>query len=97
MKKRRKLTKEDAIQIWIRKWLGHEKQQIILDFGQNPLRVYEVWQQDAFRGSREIAIGRFCQLYPELADKTDFSPHVKKRKLVSRARGADGDGQTSLL
>lgn len=87
---KRKLTYEDAIEIWIRRWLGHERYAIICDFDQNPMRIYEVWQEEAFPGSREDAEITFRTRYPDSAKSVDFSPHRKTRKLVSRG-SSDGE------
>ena len=85
---KRKLTYENAIDIWLRRWLGHERHAIIRDFDQNPIRIYEIWQEEAFPGSREDAEITFRTRHPDLAKTVDFSPHKKTRKLVSR-RSAD--------
>jgi len=81
---KRKLTRDDAIDIWIRRWLKHERHQIIRDFDQNPMRIYEVWQEETFKGSREDAEIVFRTNYPHLVSQTDFAPHKKTRKLVGR-------------
>ncbi len=92
-----KLSLEEAIQIWILRWLGEQKQAIILRFGQNPLRVYEVWTEETHKGSREIAMKRFKKLHPKLAKTTDFSPHQPKRKLVPRIGSASSDDDQPKL
>ena len=87
---KRKLTYDDAIEIWIRRWLGEERVSIALEFEQNSYRVYEVWEEEAFAGSREDAEITFRTRYPALAKNVDFSPHKKTRRLISR-RSSDGD------
>lgn len=86
---KRKLTNEDAVEIWVRMWLGEEKHAIILDFEQNPARVYEVWWEEGFIGSREIAEESFRTRYPGRAATTDFSPLVRGR--WARRPGVDRD------
>ena len=80
----RRLTFDDAIQIWIRRWLGDESQAIILHYKQNPLRVYEVWWEEKFIGSRITAMNLFKEKYPKLAKTADFSRLIKQRTVVSR-------------
>lgn len=87
---KRNLTPEDAIEIWILRWRGKERHAIVREFDQNPMRIYEIWQEDTFKGSREEAEIIFRTQYPELVPYTDFSPHVKSRKLVKR-KGAEED------
>ncbi len=89
---KRKLTYEDAIEIWIRRWLGEERVAIVLEFEQNSYRVYEVWEEEAFVGSREDAEITFRTRYPALAKNVDFAPHKKTRRLISR-RSSDGDDE----
>ena len=95
---KRKLNYEDAIEIWIRRWLGEEKLAIILEFEQNPYRVYEIWEEETFVGSREDAEITFRTRYPALANSVDFSPHTKTRRLISRRLcNGDDDRQGDLF
>ena len=95
---KRKLTYEDAIDIWIRRWLGEERVSIVLAFEQNSYRVYEVWEEEAFVGSREDAEITFRSRYPSLAKNVDFSPHKKTRRLISRrSSNVDDDRQGDLF
>ena len=93
---KRKLNYDDAIEIWIRRWLGEERVSIVLEFEQNSYRVFEVWEEEAFVGSREDAEITFRTRYPDLAKTVDFSPHQKTRRLVSR-RAADRRSTGRLL
>jgi hypothetical protein len=79
------LSSDDAVQIWIRRWLGHQAQDIQIDYRVSPFRVYEVWGEEKFRGSRGVAKREFLKLYPGLEQHVDFSPHRKRRKVVDSA------------
>jgi len=94
----RKLNYEDAVEIWIRRWLGEERHAIIRAFDQNPMRVYEIWQEETFIGSREDAEVTFRTRYSQLAGTTDFSPHKKARRLVAlKVADTDDDRQGRLF
>lgn len=95
---KRKLNYEDAIDIWIRFWLGHERHEIIRDYDQNPLRVYEIWWEEKFIGSRDDAETTFRTRHPELARGVSFSALKKTRKFVSRrAPDREDDEQGRLF
>jgi hypothetical protein len=95
---KRKLTYEDSIDIWIRFWLRHERHEIVREYEQNPMRVYEIWWEEKFVGSREDAEITFRTRYPDISRRTDFSPLKKTRKFVSRRiAGTKDKGQGRLL
>jgi hypothetical protein len=69
-----------------------------LEFEQNPYRVYEIWEEETFVGSREDAEITFRTRYPALAKSADFSPHKKTRRLISRhSSNVDDDRQGDLF
>jgi hypothetical protein len=69
------LTEEAAIDIWIARWLRIRRKDILARYGCDPRRLYEIWEQQRFVGSRDKALAAFRARYPELTDRVDFGPH----------------------
>ena len=58
---RRALTEADAVDIWIARWLRLRRKDILLRYGCDPRRLYEIWEGTRFAGSREAALAIFQQ------------------------------------
>ena len=69
------LTEQDAIDIWIARWLRLRTKDILSRYGCDPRRLYEIWEQQRFLASRDKALAAFRERHPELADRVDFGPH----------------------
>jgi hypothetical protein len=69
------LSEQDAIDIWIARWLRVPRKDILLRYGCDPRRLYEIWEQQRFVGSRDKALACFRARYPGLTDRVDFGPH----------------------
>jgi hypothetical protein len=82
---RRPLTEADAIDIWIARWLRVRPKDLIRRYGCDPRRLYEIWGEERFAGSRAKAIEAFHQRYPRLIDRVDPGPHRR----ISRAPHPD--------
>lgn len=74
------LTEADAIDIWIARWLRIRRRELIRRYGCDPRRLYEIWQEDRFAGSRAKALEVFLSRYPFLADRIDPGPHIRTSK-----------------
>ena len=72
---RRALTEADAVDIWIARWLRLRRKDILLRYGCDPRRLYEIWEGTRFNGSREAAHAIFQQRFPALTDRVDYGPH----------------------
>lgn len=70
-----RLSADDAVDIWIARWLRVRPKDLIERYGCDPRRLYEIWSEDKFCGSRERALERLRQEYPGLTDRIDFGPH----------------------
>ena len=81
----RPLTEADAIDIWIARWLRIRPRDLIRRYGCDPRRLYEIWQEDRFPGSRAKALDAFRARHPALSDRIDPGPHVR----LSKARHPD--------
>ena len=71
----RRLTEADAIDIWIARWLRIKRSELLTRYGCDPRRLYEVWQEERFLGSRAKAIVLFRERYPALVDRIDYGRH----------------------
>jgi len=69
------LSEEDAVDIWIARWLRVRRKDILARYGCDPRRLYEIWEQQRFVGSRDKALTAFRARYPGLMDRVDFGPH----------------------
>ena len=52
----RRLTLEDAVEIWRRRWLGEAQHSIAAGFGVNPGRIAEVLSERTFSKAKTIAL-----------------------------------------
>ena len=79
------ITAADAVDIWILRWLNVRRKDILLRYGCDPRRLYEVWWEERFIGSRKRAMEAFRERYPDRADRVDYGPY----KRIARAPGED--------
>ena len=75
-----RLTEADAVDIWIARWLKIRRRDLLCRYGCDPRRLYEIWQEERFSGSREKALEVFHSRFPSLADRIDPGPHVRLSK-----------------
>jgi hypothetical protein len=76
----RPLTHADAVDIWIARWLKVRRRDLLQRYGCDPRRLYEIWQEDRFAGSRDAALAVFRDRYPFLTDRIDAGPHTRVPK-----------------
>lgn len=69
------LTHADAVDIWIARWLRVRRKDLIARYGCDPRRLYEIWEEARFVGSRAKALDAFRERYPSLVDRVDYGPH----------------------
>jgi hypothetical protein len=82
---RRKLNEADAIEIWIARWLRIRRKDLVIRFGCDPRRLYEIWEEMRFPASRGKAKALFQERYPGLVDRIDYGRHQR----IPRAVPAD--------
>ncbi len=80
-----RLTATDAVDIWISRWLRVKRKEIMGRYNCDARRIYEIWEEVTFPGSRARALEKFKQLYPTLLDRIDMGPH----KRISRGGHPD--------
>ena len=79
---RRSLSEADAIDIWIARWLGVRRKHLTARYGCDPRRLYEVWEEVRFAGSREKAKALLAERHPALIDRIDYGPHRRVPRRV---------------
>jgi hypothetical protein len=72
---RRRLCEADAVDIWIARWLGIRRKHLLQRYACDPRRLYEIWEESRFSGSRDRAKVLFAERYPTLVDRIDYGPH----------------------
>lgn len=87
---RRTLSESDAVDIWIARWLRIRRKDLVARYGCDPRRIYEIWEETRFHGTRTKAYTLFLERYPGLADRVDFGPH-------RRISHAHPEGQLALF
>jgi hypothetical protein len=70
-----KLSDADAIDIWIARWLRIRPVDLIRRYRCDPRRLYEIWEEQRFPGSRAKALAVFSVRYPTLLGRVDCGAH----------------------
>lgn len=83
---RRALTEDDAVDIWIARWLRVRRKDLVQRYACDPRRLYEIWEGVRFPRSRERAMAEFDRRFPGLSDRVDASLH---RRLPLRSTHPD--------
>ena len=58
---RRPLTEADAIDIWMARFLRVRPKDLIRRYGCDPRRLYEIWEETRFPGSRTAALALLAE------------------------------------
>jgi hypothetical protein len=74
------LTEADAVDIWIARWLRIRPRDLIRRYACDPRRLYEIWQEERFPGSRAKALDVFRARFPTLHDRIDPGAHIRFSK-----------------
>lgn len=69
------LTEADAVDIWLARWLRIPQKALLARYRCDPRRLYEVWEEIRFHGSRDKALERLARTYPGLVPRIDSGPH----------------------
>ncbi len=72
---RHPLTEDDAIDIWIARWLRIRPVDLQRRYACDPRRLYEIWEETRFPGSRASALAEFQRRFPGLEPRFDPGPH----------------------
>ena len=87
---KRPISEDDAVDIWIARWLNIRRSDLVRRYACDPRRLYEIWEGARFPQARDKALALFEDRHPSLLDRVDFGPHRR----VSRAVDP---GQLSLF
>jgi hypothetical protein len=85
---RRPLTEDDAVDIWIARWLRVRPKHLVARYVCDPRRLYEIWEETRFPGSRAKALALLRERYPYLEARIDpglhrrFSKQADPRQLM---------------
>jgi hypothetical protein len=80
------LSEDDAVDIWIARWLRIRRKDIVQRYGCDPRRIYEIWEGIKHPAARQKALERFRQDHPSLMDRVDFGSH---RRIPRREESPD--------
>jgi hypothetical protein len=69
------LTRADAVDIWIARWLRTRPIDLVRRYRCDPRRLYEIWEERRFPGSRSDAMALFRVRYPTLEGRCDYGAH----------------------
>jgi len=72
---RRPLTEADAVDIWIARWLRIRPADLVRRYACDPRRLYEIWEEARFPGSRSRALDEFRRRFPGLELRINPGPH----------------------
>jgi hypothetical protein len=72
---RRPLTEDDAVDMWIARWLRIQPVDLQRRYARDPRRPYEIWDESYFPGSRAWALEEFHSRFPGLEARFDPGPH----------------------
>jgi hypothetical protein len=78
----RRLTEADAVDIWIARWLRIRRKDLVARYGCDPRRLYEIWEEKRFPGSRDRALELFRERHPSLVDRVDYGAHRRVPRRV---------------
>ncbi|MEL6748168.1 MAG: hypothetical protein AAGF32_00085 [Pseudomonadota bacterium] len=76
----RRLTFNDAVVIWIGRWLGVSTQRLARRYDVDRRRLYEVWTFARHPRAWDEARRLYGRLYPERVGRTDFGEHRRTGK-----------------
>jgi hypothetical protein len=78
----KRLTEADAVDIWIARWLRIRRKDLLARYGCDPRRLYEIWEEKRFAGSRAKALDLFGARHPGLTDRVDYGPHRRVPRAI---------------
>ncbi|MCB1522310.1 MAG: hypothetical protein KDJ37_17310 [Hyphomicrobiaceae bacterium] len=86
-----RLSPEDAVEIWIARWLRVPLKVLTTRYACDSRRLYEVWWGERFPASRARAEVEYRRRYPGLSDRTSYG-----YRRIPRSR-VDGEDQMGLF
>jgi hypothetical protein len=81
---RASLTFREAVASWVGRELGIKNRDLCARYDVDPRRLYEVWEEQSHRGSRETAERLFFVFFPLRTPIHGFECHEPKYQRTSR-------------
>lgn len=69
------ITAVEAVKAWVLRAYGCKVRDICNRFDVDPRRLYEVWEELEFKGSRQKAVELFERKFPKLKSEGRFEVH----------------------
>ncbi len=73
-----RLTFNQAVVLWIGRWLGVSTQVLARRYGLDRRRLYEVWMLQRHPRSFDEARRLYAKLFPDRVSTTDFGEHRRR-------------------
>ena len=84
------LTEADAVDIWIARWLRIRRSDLVRRYDCDPRRLYEIWEEVRFAGTRDKALEVFAARYPSLGA-------ASKGRSIEKVVPSSTSGSTEML
>ena len=69
------MTEDDAVDIWIARWLRVRPKDLVRRYACDPRRLYEIWEETKFPGSRARALALIAERFPGIETRIDPGAH----------------------
>jgi hypothetical protein len=69
------LTETEAVKAWVLRAVGWKVRDIQTRFDVDPRRLYAVWEEVDYRGTRFVAMKLFLRLFPSESVSNKFGKH----------------------
>lgn len=76
----RRLTEDDAVAIWLARFLKVRPKELVRRYQCDPRRLYEIWEEARFPGTRAKALDLLRERHPGLEERIDPGPHQRFSK-----------------
>jgi hypothetical protein len=74
---RGKLSEDDAVAIWMARFLRVRPKELVRRYQCDPRRLYEIWEEARFPGTRAKALALLNERYPGIEGRFDPGPHQR--------------------
>lgn len=78
--RRNRLTEDDAVAIWQARFLKVRPKDLVRRYQCDPRRLYEIWEEARFPGTRAKALELLRARYPGIEERIDPGPHQRFSK-----------------
>lgn len=75
-----RLSEDDAVAIWVARFLRVRPKELVRRYQCDPRRLYEIWEEARFPGTRAKALEILRERYPGVEERIDPGPHQRFSK-----------------